>query len=98
MYGDISNLEMCRKAVENIDCICHQATLGSVPRSVKDPLNSHLSNVNGFLNILIGLKKKELKELFTFIFVCLWRSSCITKSRRKYWKCPITISCYKSYR
>ena len=63
MYGDISNLEMCRKAVENIDCICHQAALGSVPRSVKDPLNSHLSNVNGFLNILIAAKEKGIKRI-----------------------------------
>ena len=56
MYGDISNIDTCRNAVKGIDIICHQAALGSVPRSVNDPLTSHISNVNGFLNILHELK------------------------------------------
>lgn len=63
MHGDISNLETCRKATENIDLICHQAALGSVPRSVNDPLLSHISNVNGFLNILISAKEKNIKRI-----------------------------------
>ena len=63
MYGDISNLETCRKAVQNIDIICHQAALGSVPRSVEDPLSSHISNVNGFLNILISAKEAGIKRI-----------------------------------
>ena len=49
MYGDISTLEDCRKAVKDIDVITNQAALGSVPRSVNDPLSSHIANVNGFL-------------------------------------------------
>ena len=49
MYGDIANLEICRKAVKDIDVISHQAAVGSVPRSVEDPLISHIANVNGFL-------------------------------------------------
>ena len=63
IYGDISNLELCRKVVKGIDIICHQAALGSVPRSVKDPLSSHLSNVNGFLNILIAAKEEGIKRI-----------------------------------
>jgi len=63
MYGDITNLETCRKAVNNINIICHQAALGSVPRSVNDPLLSHLSNVNGFLNILIAAKEEGIKRI-----------------------------------
>ncbi len=63
IYGDISNLEICRKAVNNIDIICHQAALGSVPRSVDDPLLSHISNVNGFLNILIAAKENNIKRI-----------------------------------
>jgi UDP-N-acetylglucosamine 4-epimerase len=63
MYGDISNLETCRNAVKNIDIICHQAALGSVPRSVEDPLSSHISNVNGFLNILIAAKEEGIKRI-----------------------------------
>lgn len=63
MYGDIANLETCRKAVKDIDMITHQAALGSVPRSVKDPLSSHISNVNGFLNLLIAAKEKNIKRV-----------------------------------
>lgn len=63
LYGDVANLEDCRKAVEGIDAITHQAALGSVPRSVNDPLSSHISNVNGFLNILIAAKEKNIKRV-----------------------------------
>jgi UDP-N-acetylglucosamine 4-epimerase len=63
MYGDISNLDICRKAVRNIDMICHQAAIGSVPRSVDDPLTSHIANVNGFLNILIAAKENNIKRI-----------------------------------
>lgn len=63
IYGDIANLENCRNAVKGIDIICHQAALGSVPRSVGDPLSSHISNVNGFLNILIAAKEVGIKRI-----------------------------------
>jgi len=63
MYGDITNIDVCRKAVFGIDIICHQAALGSVPRSIIDPLSSHLSNVNGFLNILISAKEAGIKRV-----------------------------------
>lgn len=63
MYGDISNLDVCRKAMKNIDVICHQAALGSVPRSVDDPLISHMSNVNGFINILVAAKENNIKRI-----------------------------------
>jgi UDP-N-acetylglucosamine 4-epimerase len=63
MYGDISILEDCRKAVKDIDVITNQAALGSVPRSVNDPLSSHIANVNGFLNILIAAKEEGIKRV-----------------------------------
>ena len=63
VYGDIANLETCRNAVKDIDIICHQAALGSVPRSVNDPLSSHISNVNGFLNVLIAGKEVGIKRV-----------------------------------
>ena len=63
MYGDITNLENVRKAFKNIDAICHQAALGSVPRSIDDPLISHNTNVNGFLNILIAAKENNIKRI-----------------------------------
>lgn len=62
-YGDITNLENVRKALDGVDAICHQAALGSVPRSVDDPLSSHNSNVNGFLNVLIGAREKNIKRI-----------------------------------
>ncbi len=63
MYGDISNLETCRKAMNRIDVVCHQAALGSVPRSMNDPLSSHQSNVNGFFNILLSAKENNIKRI-----------------------------------
>jgi len=63
MYGDISNLETVRTALQDIDMICHQAALGSVPRSVSNPLSSHNTNVNGFFNILLGAKEKNIKRI-----------------------------------
>jgi UDP-N-acetylglucosamine 4-epimerase len=63
IYGDIYNLESCRKVVDGIDIICHQAALGSVPRSVDDPLTSHISNVDGFLNILLAAKERNIKRV-----------------------------------
>lgn len=56
-------LVACRKAMKDIDIISHQASLGSVPRSVDDPLLSHMSNVNGFLNILIAAKENNVKRI-----------------------------------
>lgn len=62
MWGDISNIETCRKACKDIDIICHQAALGSVPRSVSDPLSSHNSNINGTFNLLLSAKENGIKR------------------------------------
>ena len=63
MYGDIKNLEDCRRAVKDMDIICHQAALGSVPRSLNDPLSSHNTNVNGFFNIILSAKENNIKRV-----------------------------------
>lgn len=63
MYGNLANLEDCRKACEGMDMITNQAALGSVPRSINDPLSSHISNVNGFLNLLIAAKEAGIKRV-----------------------------------
>ena len=63
MYGDIANFEVCRKAVKDMDLICHQAALGSVPRSVKEPLPSHMANVSGFLHILVAGNEAGIKRV-----------------------------------
>ena len=56
MEGDIRDIETCKKAMEGIDYVSHQAALGSVPRSINDPATSNEVNVSGFLNILIAQK------------------------------------------
>jgi len=56
--GDISNYEVCEKACINVDIILHQAALGSVPRSIADPVASNLSNITGFLNMLAAAKNQ----------------------------------------
>jgi UDP-N-acetylglucosamine 4-epimerase len=61
--GDIRNPEDCNKACEGIEAISHQAALGSVPRSINDPLTSHDINVNGFLNILEAARKNNIKRI-----------------------------------
>lgn len=60
--GDIRDLEACRKAVNNCTVICHQAALGSVPRSIKDPVTSHEVNATGFINLLQSAREAEIKK------------------------------------
>lgn len=54
--GDIANFEACASACQTVDYVLHQAALGSVPRSIKDPITTNLSNVSGFLNILTAAR------------------------------------------
>ena len=61
--GDIRNLDTCLKASKNVDYILHQAALGSVPRSINDPITSNEVNVSGFLNILVAAKENKVKRL-----------------------------------
>lgn len=60
--GDIRSYEDCFKATNKIDFVLHQAALGSVPRSIKDPITTHEINVNGFLNILHASKENKVKR------------------------------------
>ncbi|MEL1240084.1 SDR family oxidoreductase [Flavobacterium flavipallidum] len=60
--GDIRNLEDCKKAVEGVDYVLHQAALGSVPRSIKDPLTTNDVNVSGFLNMLQAATEAKVKR------------------------------------
>lgn len=60
--GDIRNNEDCRKAVEGVDYILHQAALGSVPRSIKDPQTTNEVNVSGFLNMLVAARDAGVKR------------------------------------
>jgi UDP-N-acetylglucosamine 4-epimerase len=60
--GDITDLETCRKACEGIDFITHQAALGSVPRSLKEPYRTNFINVGGFVNMLSAAKDAGVKR------------------------------------
>lgn len=63
--GDIRNLEDCRKAVEGIEYVLHEAALGSVPRSIKDPITTNDVNVGGFLNMLVASRDAGIRR---FVF------------------------------
>jgi len=61
--GDINSIKTCKEAVKEVDYILHQAALGSVPRSIKDPLASNEVNINGFLNLLEAAKDYQVKRI-----------------------------------
>ena len=60
--GDIRNIEDCQKAVQGVNYVLHQAALGSVPRSLKDPINTNEVNVSGFLNMLVAARDAQVKR------------------------------------
>ena len=65
IVGDIRNADDCKTAVEGVEYVLHEAALGSVPRSIKDPATSNAVNVGGFLNMLIAARDANVKR---FIF------------------------------
>jgi UDP-N-acetylglucosamine 4-epimerase len=62
MEGDIRNLDDCRRAVEGCEFVLHQAALGSVPRSIKDPITTNEVNVGGFVNMLVAARDAGVKR------------------------------------
>lgn len=63
--GDIRNLEDCQRACEGVDYVLHQAALGSVPRSLADPITTNSANITGFLNMLVAARDAKVKS-FTY--------------------------------
>lgn len=63
--GDIRNLDTCHQAVSGCDYVLHQAALGSVPRSINDPITTNEVNIGGFLNMLVASRDAKIKR---FIF------------------------------
>lgn len=63
IQGDIRDIGDCRRAVEGVDYVLHQAALGSVPRSIADPITTNSVNISGFLNILVASKEAGVKSL-----------------------------------
>ena len=64
--GDIRDLETCKLAMQGVHYISHQAALGSVPRSIKDPINSNSVNIDGFLNVLAAAKESTTLRRFVY--------------------------------
>ena len=60
--GDIRNPDTCRKAVHGCDYVLHEAALGSVPRSISDPVSTNASNIDGFLNMLLAARDEKVKR------------------------------------
>ena len=60
--GDICNLDDCRTACLGVDFVLHQAALGSVPRSIEDPITTNQSNIDGFLNMLVAARDAQVKR------------------------------------
>lgn len=60
--GDIRNLDDCQNACLDIDFVLHQAALGSVPRSINDPITTNEVNISGFLNMLVAAKDNKVKR------------------------------------
>ena len=60
--GDIRELGDCKKACGGVDYVLHQAALGSVPRSIEDPINTNRANIDGFLNMLVASKDANVKR------------------------------------
>jgi len=65
VQGDIRNLDDCKKAVTGADYVLHQAALGSVPRSINDPITTNQANIDGFLNMLVAAKDEGVQS-FTY--------------------------------
>lgn len=63
LEGDIRNLDTCKQAVKGMDYVLHQAALGSVPRSINDPITSNEVNVSGFLNMLVAVRDEGIKRM-----------------------------------
>lgn len=64
-HGDIRDYDVCVESIKGVDYVLHQAALGSVPRSISDPLSSNSANISGFLNVLHAAKEEKVKS-FTY--------------------------------
>ena len=63
--GDIRQLEDCQRASQGVDYVLHQAALGSVPRSINDPITTNSTNIDGFLNMLVAARDAKVQS-FTY--------------------------------
>jgi UDP-N-acetylglucosamine 4-epimerase len=61
--GDITDIAACRQACQGVDLVLHEAALGSVPRSIEDPLRTHAANATGFLNMLVAARDAGVRRM-----------------------------------
>lgn len=62
VQGDIRDIEVCRRTCDGVDYVLHQAALGSVPRSIEDPITTNQNNIDGFLNMLVAARDAKVKR------------------------------------
>lgn len=62
IHGDICELDTCNRACRGVDYVLHQAALGSVPRSINDPITTNLNNIGGFLNMLVAARNAGVRR------------------------------------
>jgi UDP-N-acetylglucosamine 4-epimerase len=79
--GDIRSTVDCQNAVKDVDYVLHQAALGSVPRSINDPVATNEVNVSGFFNMLVAAKDAKVKRFIYAASSSIWRFSGIAKGR-----------------
>jgi len=60
--GDIRNPDDCRKAMKGVNKVLQEAALGSVPRSIADPINTNANNIDGFLNMLVAARDEGVER------------------------------------
>ena len=85
--GDIKDLNICMEACKNQDFVLHQAALGSVNRSLDNPIATNENNLDGFLNILQScLKNRVQRVVFASSSSVYGDNKALPKKRRKYWK------------
>ena len=61
--GVLADLHVARRAIDGVDCVLHQAAIPSVPRSVEDPLTSHVANIDASLNVLVAARDARVKRV-----------------------------------
>jgi UDP-N-acetylglucosamine 4-epimerase len=61
--ADVADIDACRRACDGVDIVLHQAALGSVPRSIEDPLRTHAANATGFLNLLVAARDARVARV-----------------------------------
>jgi UDP-N-acetylglucosamine 4-epimerase len=80
--GNIRNEEDCAKACDGVDYVLHQAALGSVPRSINDPMTTNATNISGFLNMLVAARNAEVKSAGLLVSISTLSALPILKTAR----------------